>query len=474
MSVAPVTIPYRFITAEVNSHGRISSSSQFHLHLFSLLTSFEPNILSAGIMTDGDSKNSSIPAWQQAQNTPSNPSTSTPPSQTSDNDTTATETPSRPALLEAAAKFLHDDSVRDESPGRKVEFLESKGLRKDEIEGLLGVSRNDEATGSSNTSTSESDSASAATKSSEQDENKPESSETSLQTSQPPTVSPSSPLPSSSTTTASTTPLRDVPPVITYPEFLVKQPKPPPLVSFSNVLYTLYGAAGLGASIYGASEYLVKPMLANLTTARHDFSQNTGENLRKLNEKLEQNVSTVPPQLTSQPNTDTGAGDDEDAESVTSDPTELFHRDIATQTSPQDLKPPSSQETDEKPSPTTTVTSHLKRLESINTHLRDFASAETDSAAADDTMRTSLKDLHYYLDGLIYSNPSYGPVSSYSAWNSPGVSDSSSGKATGADKSEEDAMSSFRSEIRGVKGALLSARNFPSSRGGRVGGVGGR
>lgn len=426
-------------------------------------------------MADDDSKRSSIPAWQQAQNTSSKPSTSTPPSQASD-DTTATETPSRPALLEQSAKFLQDDSVRDESPGRKVEFLESKGLHKDEIEGLLGVSRNEEAAGSnsSDTTASESDSVSAATKSSEQDENKPESSETSSQAPQPPTVSPSSPLPSSSDTTARTSPPRDVPPVITYPEFLVKQPKPPPLVSFSNILYTLYGAAGLGASVYGASEYLVKPMLANLTTARHDFSQNTLENLHKLNENLERNVSTIPPQLASQPNQETGADEGEDAESVTSDPTELFHRDVATQTSPQDLKPPPSQEPAEKPSPTTTVTSHLKRLESINTHLRDFAGAETDSAVVDDTMRTSLKDLHYYLDGLIYSNPSYGPVSSYGTWNSPGVSGSSSGKAGGVDKSEEDAISSFRSEIRGVKGALLSARNFPSSRGGRVGGVSGR
>lgn len=40
-------------------------------------------------------------------------------------------------------------------------------------------------------------------------------------------------------------------------------------------------------------------------------------------------------------------------------------------------------------------------------------------------------------------------------------------KATGMAKAEEDAISSFKSEIRGVKGALLSARNFPSG-GGRA------
>ena len=79
-------------------------------------------------------------------------------------------------------------------------------------------------------------------------------------------------------------------------------------------------------------------------------------------------------------------------------------------------------------------------------------------------MRSSLRDVHYYLDGLIYSNPSYGPVSGYGSWNSSGTSDSN-GKATGVEKGEEDAIASFKSEIRGVKGALLSAKNFPSSRG---------
>ena len=414
-------------------------------------------------MVDTKPKPLSIPSWQQPNNTAADSSTSAPPSQSSDDNTPTTP---RPALLEQATKFLEDESIRDASTDRKVAFLETKGLRKNEIDSLLGISRNDGATTSnsnSETTTSGSDSASTATDSSNQNGSQSNSSESASQKSQNPTSSPSPP-PSSPTTTAQSSPPRDVPPIITYPEFLVKQSKPPPLVSFNSILYTLYGAAGLGASIYGASEYLVKPMLANLTSARHDFAQITKANLRTLNEKLEQNVSTIPPQLSSANKEAGDNADEDDADSITSDPTELFHRDVATQTSAQDIAPKEKPADAETPTPTATVDSHQKSLETITSNLREFANTENDSTACDDTVRSSLRDVHYYLDGLIYSNPSYGPVSGYGSWNSSGTSDSN-GKATGVEKGEEDAIASFKSEIRGVKGALLSAKNFPSSRG---------
>ena len=128
-----------------------SPSPSLHLHLPYKTTS--QNFSPTCIMADDESKNPSIPAWQQANNTESTPSASEAPSQTSDdNDTT-----SRSTLLEQAAKFLEDDSIKNEATGRKVAFLESKGLQGDEIESLLGVSRNAEASGSSDT-TSTSDS----------------------------------------------------------------------------------------------------------------------------------------------------------------------------------------------------------------------------------------------------------------------------------------------------------------------------
>lgn len=419
-------------------------------------------------MADDESKNPSIPAWQQANNTESTPSASEAPSQTSDdNDTT-----SRSTLLEQAAKFLEDDSIKNEATGRKVAFLESKGLQGDEIESLLGVSRNAEASGSSDT-TSTSDSNDATNNSNKNEKSSDAADNASVssasQESQvltPSTSSPPSPAPSSSSPSTTQSSPRDVPPIITYPEFLTKQPKPPPLVSVNSIFYTLYGALGLGASMYGASEYLVKPMIANLTSARHDFAQNTKQNLRKLNEKLEQNVSVIPPELATRAGRGSEDFDrDDDLDSITSDPAELFHRDIGTQTAPQDIAPPVSEDkpAEEKPSPNTTVTNHISRLENINSQLREVASTEDESTTQDDNLRSSLRDMHYYLDSLIYSSPSY--TTGYGSWSSTG--DSSNG-AAGVAKSEEDAISGFRSEIRGVKGALLSAKNFPTSRG-RVG-----
>lgn len=419
-------------------------------------------------MADDESRKPAIPAWQQANNTEANSSASGTPSQTSnDNDTT-----SRSTLLEQAAKFLEDDSIKNEATGRKIAFLESKGLQGDEIEGLLGVSRNAEASGSSDTTSSTSDSNDATDNSdSEKSPNTADNVSVSCtsqesQVPTPSTSSPPSPAPSSSSPSATQSSPRDVPPIITYPEFLTKQPKPPPLVSVNNIIYTLYGALGLGASMYGASEYLVKPMIANLTSARHDFAQNTKQNLRKLNEKLEQNVSVIPPELATRASRGSEDFDrDDDLDSITSDPAELFHRDIGTQTAPQDIVTPVSEEkpAEEKPSPSTTVTNHISRLENINSQLREVASTEDESTTQDDNLRSSLRDMHYYLDSLIYSSPSY--TTGYGSWSS--TNDSSNG-AAGVAKSEEDAISGFRSEIRGVKGALLSAKNFPTSRG-RVG-----
>ncbi|KAL5365920.1 peroxisomal membrane anchor protein conserved region-domain-containing protein [Aspergillus floccosus] len=408
----------------------------------------------------------SIPQWQQQQQQQQQPQQQS-PSATSSTSPSSDDTSSRATLVEQASKFLTDDSIRDAPLDRKISFLESKGLRNDEIEGLLGVARNPEATSPSASTTEDksTDSTPAPTPA------PASSTSTSTTTSSAPTsATPSTRTPASSP--------RDVPPIITYPEFLVNQPKQPPLVSLQSILYTIYGAAGLGASLYGASEYLVKPMLASLTSARHDLAETANANLRKLNEKLEQNVSTIPPQLTARTSTTAASEtDDDDAESITSDPTELFHRDVATQTSQeliQDATTPSAtgvvNSADEAaaPDPLTAVNTHHKRLEIITANLREFADLEKSSGSLDDTMRTNLNDLHHYLDGLLYSKPGFGTATGYGVYSTPGI-DSGSGTSTGISKGEEDAISGFRAEIRGVKGALLSARNFPSGRGGRVG-----
>ncbi|KAL4920147.1 peroxisomal membrane anchor protein conserved region-domain-containing protein [Aspergillus aurantiobrunneus] len=397
-------------------------------------------------MSDSESK-FSIPQWQQ-QHAASSPASSDGKDAGDDAD--------RSTLLEQASKFLQDDSIRDAPTDRKIAFLESKGLASTEIDNLLGVSRNPEASGSSNNS-AEDDKTTSTT-----------STEASNQASSVSTSSPAS----ANTKQASPSAPRDVPPIITYPEFLLHQSKPPPLVTLRSVLYTIYGAAGLGATIYSASEYIVKPMLATLTNARHDLAQTTEENLSKLNEKLEQNVSQIPPSLLSAKPTATSTSDtpEEDTESITSDPTELFHRDIGTQTS-QDLTQPSTTTTTSPTDPalndpTATITTHQKRLESIGSHLRDLEDAQSQSTTLHDTTRSRISDLQRYLDGLLYSKNSYpySATTGYGVYSTPGI-DSGGAAATGVGKAEEEAISNFRADIRGVKGALLSARNFPSGRG---------
>lgn len=201
-------------------------------------------------------------------------------------------------------------------------------------------------------------------------------------------------------------------------------------------------------------------MLANLTSARHELAETANENLKKLNDKLEQNVSTIPPHRSS----DAGA-DDEDSVSITSDPTELFHRDVATQTSPEDSSTPVSADKDVS-DPTAKVSSHVERLETIRSHLHEFAGFDSKSSEAEDTVRLRLNEMRHYLDGLMYSKPTYS-ANSYGMYT---TMDTGTGSATGVARGEEDAISNFKSEIRGVKGALLSARNFPAGRGGRISG----
>ncbi|KAK2834835.1 hypothetical protein FQN49_006866, partial [Arthroderma sp. PD_2] len=268
----------------------------------------------------------------------------------------------------------------------------------------------------------------------------------------------------SSPTPPPATPSKDIPPIITYPEFLLQQSKPP-LITFQNFLYTVYGAAGLAASIYGASEYLAKPMLASLNGARHEFSETVQGNLKSLNEKLEGSVSSIPPTASRPKHTIEAEGED-DNESITSDPTELFHRDIATQTTVDlDTATPSQKAvgTEVKSGSATqkAIDDHFTRLQSISSQLSSVVIAEKYSDSTQNCARDRLSELHTYLDSLTYSSPSYLSSSLYG-----GYDDSADVKKASASGGEDEAIAAFKSEVRSVKGTLLSARNFPSGSGG--------
>lgn len=55
------------------------------------------------------------------------------------------DTASRP-FIEDARRFLLEDEVRDAPTDKQIAFLEGKGFKRNEIDELLGVTRNTEAT----------------------------------------------------------------------------------------------------------------------------------------------------------------------------------------------------------------------------------------------------------------------------------------------------------------------------------------
>ncbi|KAL1956948.1 hypothetical protein VTO42DRAFT_6695 [Malbranchea cinnamomea] len=389
----------------------------------------------------------SIPTWQLQQQSSNGAGQEEVPklSAPADGQVSAVD---RQSLLDQASKFLEDESIRDAPTERKIAFLESKGLTNSEIQNLLGVSRNPDASGSAGAESTESS-----------------GNENALQ--EPKKVKPSSQLSQSQTSAAAAQGeprSRDLPPIITYPEFLYQAQKPPPLVTLRSVLYTIYGASGLAASIYGASEFLVKPMVASLTSARHDLAETTQRNLEKLNIKLEANVSTIPPSALTKTHRSNGK-DEDGAESVTSDPTELFHRDIATQTTPDlGATSSSSSSTGTANGPETSnaekvVNKHLSRLQNISYQLREVQTAESRVDATYNDARDRLAEFHTYLDSLTYSSPTYINQNLYGVYNDDAARD---GKKSGMSSGEEDAIAAFKAEVRGMKGTLLSAKNFPS------------
>ncbi len=260
----------------------------------------------------------------------------------------------------------------------------------------------------------------------------------------------------------STSQSRDIPPIITYPEFLLHSQKPPPLITAHRLLTTFYIASGVAATIYGANKYLVTPMLDSLSTARHSLFETASSNLSTLNTKLESVVSVIPdPHSSSHPSKDhtqSGVDNDNDASSTTSDPTELFHRDTGTQTTPQLSRSPSSTPSLAPPdletaTASTTLNGHLSRLSIIHSHLSELLADNTNQSESEEQIADRLTELQMYLDGLAYGSSTY--VNGYGAG------------ATNPADANGDEIARVKAEIRGVKGVLLSARNFPGG-GGRV------
>ncbi|CZR52884.1 uncharacterized protein PAC_02761 [Phialocephala subalpina] len=347
---------------------------------------------------DEDEKKAGAPQWQLDSKTDAPPKS----------DEATSESPSRETIIEQARKFLLEDDVRNATTDKKIAFLESKGLRQDEIQSLIGVTRNEEAS------------------------SKPSETQDIKTSSAPPAQQPTPQYSAQQTPTSST------PPIITYPEFLTTPTSPSPLITKNRLLTTLYLFSGLSALLYGTHTYLITPMVVSLTESRLSLADTSKTNLEKFITKLEAVVSEIPSEPIKRHEHEDGESSDDE------DPTELFHRDIGIQTSPPRSRP-SSPAPDTPDSVLGRQTSRLSKLkESLQGLVEDSTSEGHDVTELEGTIGV----LREYLDGMAFVTPSYG----YGGYGGSG------GSGT---KEENDEISKVKASIRGVKGVLLSARSFP-------------
>lgn len=199
------------------------------------------------------------------------------------------------------------------------------------------------------------------------------------------------------------------------------------------------------ATIYGLSKYIMAPMVENLAEARHDFAAHTQEQLVELNKKLGESVSVDPASKIKKTTSEIG----DDVSEADSDPTELYHRDYGTQTTPSLSRRPSLTDIDAHP----TVTAHEKRLKIITSHLNEIAANRTSSRVSHDSLQNKVSDLTTYLNDMSYQNQYYN--------NMGGLYGNSYGLPSGKD-GKKDQIEILKQDIRAVKGVFLSARNFPT------------
>ncbi|KAF5709620.1 peroxin 14 17 [Fusarium mundagurra] len=385
-------------------------------------------------MSDSDS-NPAIPAWQKAQsdeidnqNTEPAPTPSA-SSSTSEVDGPAAEETSQPEIasgsqerLEVARRFLENDAVRHAPHEKKVEFLKSKGIDEAEIHALLGQ---DESTTETEVSTTS--------------YLAPMYYADNLKAPIPETTSSHVPTPTETLppTPASHPPV-DRPPVVTYPEFLAKAPRPPPLVTKERLFNALYAVTGLSTLIYGTSRYVIRPMVDSQAEARTDFHDLTSRKLDALVAKLEKTVSEVPPRKPI-----VTVEEESDAE----DPTEMFHRDMGTQTTFPISSVTAMTDSKNNESAAKHNTNQLGILNKTLSGLKDEYRSQSEGM---DKIKTAVDILRDDLDTMTYT-----------AYPDHGTGYDLYGRSRKPEPDDE--IRKVRDNIRRVKGVLLSTRNFPAS-----------
>lgn len=403
-----------------------------------------------------DEKDNNIPAWQQQAEAKVDP-TATDASKSDDDDdvNNTSEQVAEEATIEQARQFLNDENVRDHSIEKKTEFLKSKGFSAEQIQVLLG----------------ETEQTPEVQKAERELEPQPTSAPASASAPSPPqqqeaaspTVSPSS--------TTTTEPRADVPPIITYPEFLTTSPKPHPLITPSRLLNILAVSSSAWTLLYGGARYIINPMVNNLNDARSEYYQHVGEKLGEFVERLEGVVSEVPYKdkdgkvilLKSRGGEDNQR--DEDAESTVSDPTELFHRDFGTQTTPPSSSstPPSSLLESGTRSPTAATTENesiidrqASRLKAIRAHVADLNDMYARRSAVTAELSASVRAIRDDVDNLALP-----PAGAFAYSTSDYLGGGGGGGSTRGPNGSDEEFRRTKDAIRSVKGMFLSTRSFP-------------
>ena len=397
-------------------------------------------------MADADDgkKLPAIPSWQQ---TPLPLDTTSSPAKAPEQ---STDKPPKLDLLEHARRFLDDESIRDASREKKEAFLRQKAVPEEQIQKLLSEPISPGKVDEQQLKTVHDSTSSIS-----------EQQLLSAQTGR----APSAP---AAATTATVTPRNDIPPIITYPEFLLKPQKPPPLVTLDRLASAAYVFAGVSALTYGASKYLVQPMLESLSNARHDVYDTTQTSLSKLNNKLESSVSHVPYIPPLHPS----KLPDEDVESIDSDPTELFHRDIGIQTSPPHSR--SSSFSSQSKTAASAIADQASRLSALHTTLSSLLSS-TETHFSEDSLKKTISNFQVTVTEIEgNSQPLTSPWNAYNLTPSQSTTDlvttakainASEKPANTSTKSDKDSEAAkFKAEIRALKGAFLSSRSFPTVR----------
>lgn len=388
-------------------------------------------------MSDGDpglGKSAGIPAWQLStksspdQEKPDQPSVET--AEETKEQHTATDSEhvqqSKQDVVEQGKRFLLDSSIRDAPLEQKRSFLEAQGLSKADIDKAVELSKT-----------------AVPSIESPQSHIPPQSQTSRMQRSTPPSPPPEH--------------QRDVPPIITYPEFLIHSTKPPPIITANRLLTTAYTAASVSALLYGCNKYLITPLLSTLASARHDFATHSATKVEELNTKLSAIVSSP-----NSSHTNPLSGEPDDTASDTSDPTELFHRDYGTQTAPSLIRDDASSSSSSSSTPSTPTEASATKLASVIASCKSLSGNDIIDSADDQSTLTVIRVLHEYLESLAF--PAYSGAGVYGSGQVGGY-------GANGERKEDDEVSRFRNEIRSVKGSLLSARNFPSTnaRGGSSG-----